>query len=90
MNDRPRRPLAGDVRDKAVVPGLPYRGYGPPTSYGCQVIDDPKRPRFMTIEQVAEELAVGIPTVRQLLKSGELRGFQLGGRGYLAYRCQGS
>ena len=35
----------------------------------------------MTIEQVAEELAVGIPTVRQLLKSGELRGFQLGGRG---------
>ncbi len=29
MNDRPRRPLAGDVRDKGVVPGLPYRGYGP-------------------------------------------------------------
>ncbi len=35
----------------------------------------------MTIEQVAEELAVGLPTIRQLLKSGELRGFQLGGRG---------
>ncbi|YCK83040.1 helix-turn-helix domain-containing protein [Arthrobacter sp. D3-18] len=42
--------------------------------------DDAARPRFLTIEQVAEELAVGIPTVRQLLKSGELRGFQLGGR----------
>lgn len=29
MNGRPRRPLAGDVCDKAVVPGLPYRGYSP-------------------------------------------------------------
>ncbi|MDQ0635068.1 excisionase family DNA binding protein [Arthrobacter pascens] len=41
----------------------------------------PKRPRFLTIEQVAEELAVGSPTVRQLLKLGELRGLQIGGRG---------
>lgn len=41
----------------------------------------PKRPRFLTIEQVAEELAVGAPTIRQLLKSGELRGLQIGGRG---------
>ncbi|WP_244292674.1 helix-turn-helix domain-containing protein [[Micrococcus luteus] ATCC 49442] len=40
-----------------------------------------KRPRFLTIEQVAEELAVGAPTVRVLLKSGELRGLQIGGRG---------
>lgn len=30
---------------------------------------------------MAEELAVGTPTVRQLLKSGELRGLQIGGRG---------
>ncbi|WP_350004361.1 helix-turn-helix domain-containing protein [Pseudarthrobacter sp. WHRI 8279] len=46
-------------------------------------VDDraPKRPRFLTIEQVAEELAVGAPTVRQLLKTGELRGLQIGGRG---------
>jgi prophage regulatory protein len=36
--------------------------------------------RFLTIEQVAEELNVGLPQVRSLLKSGELRGFQLGGR----------
>ncbi|GGJ20407.1 helix-turn-helix domain-containing protein [Paenarthrobacter histidinolovorans] len=41
----------------------------------------PSRPRFLTIEQVADELAVGLPTVRQLLNSGELRGFQMGGRG---------
>ena len=36
--------------------------------------------RFLTIEQVAEELNVRIPQVRALLKSGELRGFQIGGR----------
>lgn len=41
----------------------------------------PKRPRFLTIEQVAEELAVGAPLVRALLKAGELRGMQVGGRG---------
>lgn len=41
----------------------------------------PKRPRFLTVEQVAEELNVGLPTVRMLLKSGELRGIQIGGRG---------
>lgn len=51
------------------------------------VADDvtPKRPRFLTIEQVGEELAVGAPTVRQLLKTGELRGLQIGGRSYLAH-----
>ena len=37
--------------------------------------------RFLTVEQVAEELNVGEPLVRALLKSGELRGFQVGGRG---------
>lgn len=40
-----------------------------------------KRPRFLTVEQVADELNVGLPTVRMLLKSGELRGIQIGGRG---------
>lgn len=39
------------------------------------------KPRFMTIEQVAEELNVGVPLVRSLLKSGELRGIQIGGKG---------
>ena len=37
--------------------------------------------RFLTVEQVAEELNVGEPMVRGLLKSGDLRGFQVGGRG---------
>jgi len=37
--------------------------------------------RFLTIEQVAEELNVGEPLVRAMLKSGELRGIQVGGRG---------
>jgi prophage regulatory protein len=36
---------------------------------------------YLTMEQVADELNVGIPQVRSLLKSGELRGFQIGGRG---------
>ena len=37
--------------------------------------------RFPTIEQVAEELNVGVPSIRALLKTGELRGIQIGGRG---------
>lgn len=41
----------------------------------------PKRLQFLTPEQVAEELNVGLPTVRMLLKTGELRGMQIGGRG---------
>lgn len=37
--------------------------------------------RFLTIEQVAEKLNVGQPLVRALLRGGELRGIQIGGRG---------
>lgn len=40
--------------------------------------------RSLTIEQVPQELNVGEPLVRGILKSGELRGIQVGGRGYLA------
>jgi excisionase family DNA binding protein len=44
--------------------------------------DDSLRPlRFLTIEQVAQELNVGEPLVRGMLKSGELRAIQVGGRG---------
>lgn len=44
--------------------------------------EESNRPlRFLTIEQVAQELNVGEPLVRAMLKSGELRGIQLGGRG---------
>ncbi|MFE4079261.1 helix-turn-helix domain-containing protein [Paenarthrobacter sp. YIM B13468] len=42
--------------------------------------DEPKKHRFLTIEQVAEELNVSIAQVRALLKAGELRGVQVGGR----------
>lgn len=37
--------------------------------------------RFLTTEQVAEELNIGLPLVRGLLRTGELRGIQIGGRG---------
>lgn len=40
-----------------------------------------RQPRFLTVEQVAEELNVGVPLVRAMLKSGEIRGIQIGGRG---------
>ncbi|MHA7297667.1 helix-turn-helix domain-containing protein [Pseudarthrobacter sp. MDT3-1] len=40
--------------------------------------------RFLTVDQVAEEPNVSDVQVRALLKSGDLRGIQIGGRGYLA------
>jgi len=43
------------------------------------VTDEAKR-RFLTVEQVAEELNVGLPLVRALLRTGQLRGIQIGGR----------
>ncbi|WP_314194572.1 helix-turn-helix domain-containing protein [uncultured Arthrobacter sp.] len=39
------------------------------------------KPRFLTIEQAAEELNVKPSLVRALIKTGELRGIQIGGRG---------
>lgn len=60
---------------------------GPPRMQALPEYDSamsgPNKPaaRFMTIEQVAEELSVGLPQVRSLLKSGELRGLQIGARG---------
>lgn len=44
---------------------------------------DPEKPRFpklLTLAQVTEILNVGMPALRSLLSSGELRGVQLGGR----------
>ncbi|MBE4720120.1 helix-turn-helix domain-containing protein [Pseudarthrobacter sp. AB1] len=43
--------------------------------------DEPKNRRFLTIGQAAEELNVSPVQVRALLKTGELRGIQVGGRG---------
>lgn len=44
---------------------------------------EPEKPRFpklLTLAQVTEILNVGMPALRSLLSSGELRGVQLGGR----------
>ncbi|ALV43222.1 excisionase [Pseudarthrobacter sulfonivorans] len=43
--------------------------------------DEPKKHRFLTISQTAEELNVNQNQIRALLSSGELRGIQVGGRG---------
>ncbi|WGM20708.1 helix-turn-helix domain-containing protein [Paenarthrobacter sp. OM7] len=42
--------------------------------------DEAKKYRLLTVEQVAEELNVSVSQIRALLKSGELRGIQVGGR----------
>ncbi|MUU73532.1 helix-turn-helix domain-containing protein [Pseudarthrobacter sp. GA104] len=43
--------------------------------------EEPKKHRFLTIEQAAEELNVSHSQIRALLKTGELRAIQVGGRG---------
>lgn len=43
--------------------------------------DEPTKPRFLTIEQAAEELNVKSSLIRGLIKTGELRAIQVGGRG---------
>ncbi|CAH0135540.1 hypothetical protein SRABI26_00335 [Arthrobacter sp. Bi26] len=40
-----------------------------------------KQPLFLTVEQAAQELNVSDAAIRSLLRTGELRGFQVGGRG---------
>jgi excisionase family DNA binding protein len=45
------------------------------------VTDEPKKHRFLTIEQAAEELNVKASLIRGLIKTGELRGIQVGARG---------
>lgn len=43
--------------------------------------DDPRPHRFLTIEQAADELNVKASLIRGLIKTGELRGIQVGARG---------
>jgi excisionase family DNA binding protein len=38
-------------------------------------------PRFLTLPDVAEILNVNLPQVRALVRSGDLKGIQVGGRG---------
>lgn len=77
-----RRPLLNHDRLAHNRPTIALSRVRPVSGYGYWVTDD-KMPirRFLTLEQVADELTVGLPTVRMLLKSGELRGMQIGGRG---------
>ncbi|MET3901709.1 helix-turn-helix domain-containing protein [Paenarthrobacter sp. 4246] len=42
--------------------------------------DDKPSPRFLTIEQDAEELATSEVQIRAMLKTGQLKGIQIGGR----------
>lgn len=44
----------------------------------------PAFPKMMSLAAVKDVLNVGMPTIYGLLRSGELRGVQIGGRGYLA------
>ena len=46
-----------------------------------RVTDEPKKLRFLTIAQAAEELNVNQNQIRALIRTGELRGIQVGGRG---------
>lgn len=43
--------------------------------------EEPIQPRFLTLAQVADELNVKQSLVQGLIRSGELRAFQVGGRG---------
>jgi excisionase family DNA binding protein len=47
------------------------------------VTDEPAQHRFLTPTQVADELNVKPNQVHALIKTGELRAFQIGGRRYL-------
>ncbi|MEV4990186.1 helix-turn-helix domain-containing protein [Pseudarthrobacter sp. LMD1-1-1.1] len=42
---------------------------------------EPNTPRFLTLAQVADELNVKQSLVQGLIRTGELRAFQVGGRG---------
>src|SRR6478609_4769351 len=43
--------------------------------------EPPPSPRFLTIEQVSLELATSKSQIYALLRSGDLKGIQIGGRG---------
>ncbi|MEQ7736111.1 helix-turn-helix domain-containing protein [Escherichia coli] len=43
--------------------------------------EEPKKPRFLTIEQAADELNVTVSLIRNLIRTGELRALQVGARG---------
>lgn len=60
---------------------MPAREHGAGISVDRVSTPEKVERRSLTIEQVAEELNVGQPLIRSLLRTGELRGIQIGGRG---------
>ncbi|WP_350005477.1 helix-turn-helix domain-containing protein [Pseudarthrobacter sp. WHRI 8279] len=46
-----------------------------------KLTEDMNQPRFLTLAQVADELNVRQSLVQGLIRTGELRAFQVGGRG---------
>jgi prophage regulatory protein len=69
--ERPSKTRKGPIRILAPRPDM-VRPRDPK-------VESPRR--FLSIEQVAEELNIGAPSIRAPLKTGELRGIQIGGRG---------
>ncbi|WP_026536029.1 helix-turn-helix domain-containing protein [Arthrobacter sp. H14] len=63
-------------RNPAEEPGAPDQA--PPTG-------GRPGPRFLSVKDVAAELAIGEPSVRGLISTGELAAIQIGGRGYLKF-----
>lgn len=59
------------------APGIVHR-------YDGRMTAKPTQPRFLTLAQVAAELNAKPSLVQGLIRTGELRAFQIGGRGYLA------
>ncbi len=51
------------------------------STYDGRVSDEANQPRFLTLAQVADELNVKQSLVQGLIRTGELRAFQVGGRG---------
>ncbi|SDI70910.1 DNA binding domain-containing protein, excisionase family [Arthrobacter subterraneus] len=45
-----------------------------------------EQPRFLTIKDVATELATSHSQIRALISCGDLPAIQVGGRGYLKFR----
>lgn len=66
---------------EAAVRILIGRRFGIPEADGAGNDAPQSSHRFLTVEQVAEQLNVGVPLVRAPVRTGELRGFQVGGRG---------
>lgn len=54
----------------------------PGSAYDGSMTEAPaSRRRFLTIEQVAEDLSVSDAQIRSLLRTGELRGIRVGAKG---------